>query len=131
MMTVLRAWQLIPGETTKDWIASPEGHRIPLGGDVDKILVYLNALEQQASHAEALALALEALTRCPRCRGDGSPQCVTCDDYQYCNCKPGYGRLADKCWACKGTGISSETAREPLLAYREDHPAKQQGDGND
>ena len=47
-----RTWQRIPGETTKDWIVSPQGHRIPLGGDVDKILVYLNALERRAALLE-------------------------------------------------------------------------------
>ena len=146
-------WERIPGETTKDWIVSPEGHRVPLGGDVDKVLVYLNVLEdraqaaagleqenatlrEQVAHAEGarqialdqwdyliakaedaeaaaagLLRALKVLHKCTRCQGDGSPQCVSCDDYQYCVCKPGKGKYADKCWACKGSGISSETAR--------------------
>ncbi len=63
-----------------------------------------------------LRKALEKIGRCTRCGGDGSPQCVTCDDYQFCHCKPGHGRYADKCWACEGTGISNKTAREALAA---------------
>lgn len=52
-------WQRIPGETTKDWIVSPEGHRIPLGGDIDKILVYLNALTSKAAKYDEAVEALK------------------------------------------------------------------------
>ena len=68
------------------------------------------------SKLETAVKALREIGWCSRCKGDGSPQRVTCDDYQYCRCNPGEGRYADKCWACGGTGISNRTARDALRA---------------
>lgn len=69
---------------------------------------------QQALDLEESVRALQDIGRCTICKGDGSPQCVTCHDYQTCQCTPGYGKYADKCWACKGTGYGDSRARDVL-----------------
>lgn len=63
---------------------------------------------------EEAVRALQDVGRCIICKGDGSPQCVTCHDYQTCQCTQGYGRYADKCWACKGTGFGDSRIRDCL-----------------
>jgi hypothetical protein len=75
-------------------------------------------LDKAEREVQRLRTALETLGRCSHCGGDGSPQCVTCDDYQWCHCKPGQGKYADKCWACEGTGISNRIARAALEASK-------------
>ena len=69
-----REWRRIPGETTKDWIASPEGHRVPLGGDVDKLLVYLNAYERRQKQDMFLTERLTNLIRGRAWLADGRGQ---------------------------------------------------------
>ena len=76
-------------------------------------------LKEYQARVDGLVTALEAIGRCTRCGGDGTPQCVSCDDYQSCQCTPGYGRFEEHCWRCKGTGISDERVRAALAAVRE------------
>lgn len=78
--------------------------------DIDAILADHHDAQQLRERVRVLEEALRKRGKCFHCQGTGKPNCVTCDDYQACRCRPGEGRYAERCWNCKGTGLNAWAA---------------------